>query len=148
MTFTAYGPRILGNAGTISYRDEAGNVIPALNIIPGELNVFSEDVIGKVVQNLVSILNDQEPPHKMELRGVRSGWERTVSGLDVAISNSQNLKDKTRLHMILHPACPVEICEKLYDRLAEQGGMAETLRQVVMIQPPAPSAGRNFRPAF
>jgi hypothetical protein len=148
MNFTAHGPRILGNAGTVSYRTEQGEVIPALNIIPGEMNAFSEDVIGKVVANIVSILNDQEPPHKMEMRGVRMNWERTLAGLDITVSNSAGLTDKTRLHMLLHPGCPDDISETLYNRLAEDGGMGKTLRQVVMIPPPAPSRAPTIRPNF
>ena len=147
MTFTAHGPRILGNAGTIFYRDEAGNVIPVVSVIQDRPGVFNQEMTNRIVENLVSALNGQEPAHKMQMHGVRIGWERTHAGLDITVANSHRLGDKTRLHLILNPACPDNICETLYNRLAEEGGMTEVLKQVTMTPAPAPTRNPGFRPA-
>lgn len=148
MSFTAHGPNFLGNAGTISFRTDDGKVIPIVSIIPGELNAFSEDVIAPVIANLVSVLNDQKPDRHVEVTAKKIGWERTTNCLDMYVRIADDMTKKTRLHMLFDKSAPTDLCELLYNSLAEEGGMGKVMDAFKIHLPFEPVKRPTARPNF
>ena len=83
MVYTVSTRNYLGNHVTIVSRDDDGNEIPVLNLMPSHVE-FPGDV-QKLAANLASLLNGHDPLYKIPVTGGGLYWQRTPYGVELRL---------------------------------------------------------------
>jgi hypothetical protein len=82
-TYSLSTKRYVGDKATIVCHDEQGREVPVVHLVDGE-----EDFPGDLMQlaaNIVSLLNGNEPMHKINVGNNRILWAKTPYGSELRI---------------------------------------------------------------
>lgn len=75
--------RYVGDKATIVKHDDSGNEIPMVHLIHGDEN-FPGDIM-QLAANIVSLLNGNEPLHKIKVGNHKILWAKTPYGAELRI---------------------------------------------------------------
>lgn len=68
---------------TLVTDDEQGNEVPVMHLLPGDVPFPADE--DKLLENLASLLNGEEPPHRLEIGNRRLFWRMTPEGPAFAV---------------------------------------------------------------
>ena len=88
MVYTVSTRNYLGNHITIVSRDDDGNEMPVLNIMPSHVD-FPGD-LQKLAANLASLLNGHEPLYKIPVGPNSMYWQRTPYGIELRLQETRS----------------------------------------------------------
>jgi hypothetical protein len=131
-SFTTFGPRYMGDLATVFYRDGDGITFPVLDIVQGEGRALDQDTAKCLADNIVSVLNDQNPVRPMPMQGLRVKWIGQTRGLHILFQKEPDLRTVTGALAMFNDTCPPAMVGKISRKLTEEGGLARVLALVHM----------------